>query len=117
MSMPRSVSFATTPAAKQFADDVGYYLRLQPRQLPSGYFYDALGSALFEATCRLPWYRITRAEFRLIAEHARTIFGHLEPSTLVELGPGNGDKLVAFIEAGHVGRRRLNVHLIDVSPT
>ena len=31
-------------------------------QLPSRYLYDALGSALFEAICRLPWYRITRAE-------------------------------------------------------
>src|SRR4029079_8407615 len=30
---------------------------------------------------------------------------------------GKGSKLVAFIQAGHVRRRRLNVHLIDVSAT
>src|SRR5581483_7787362 len=50
-----------------FAADVRYYLSLDPRQLPSRYLYDALGSALFEAICWLPWYRITRAEERLLA--------------------------------------------------
>ena len=54
-------------ATAQFASDVEYYLTLEPRQLPSRYLYDALGSALFEAICRLPWYRVTRAELRLLA--------------------------------------------------
>ena len=48
----------------QFAADVQYYLALSPRQLPSRYFYDDLGSALFDAICALPWYGITRAETR-----------------------------------------------------
>jgi len=48
-------------ARQAFADDVRYYLSLQPPQLPSRYFYDALGSALFEAICQLPWYPVTRA--------------------------------------------------------
>ena len=30
----------------QFAEDVGYYLSLTPRQLPSRYLYDELGSAV-----------------------------------------------------------------------
>src|SRR5258707_406878 len=38
------------PAAiDTLAGDVQYYLTLTPRQLPSRYFYDPLGSALFEA--------------------------------------------------------------------
>lgn len=49
----------------QFASDVQYYLALQPRQLPSRSLYDALGSAMFDAICQLPWYRITRVEMRL----------------------------------------------------
>ena len=60
---------ASITAIKQFASDVEYYLLQQPRQLPSRYFYDALGSALFEAICRLPWYGITRAELGLIGKH------------------------------------------------
>ena len=51
--------------------DVQYYLGLTPRQLPSRYLYDAHGSALFEAICELPWYRITRAERALLARHGR----------------------------------------------
>src|SRR5262245_7554819 len=38
-----------TSAVAQFASDVQYYLQQQPRQLPSRYFYDDLGSALFDA--------------------------------------------------------------------
>ncbi len=107
---------STETSTAQFAIDVEYYLTQEPRQLPSRYLYDALGSALFEAICRLPWYRITRAESQLIRAHARSIFRQLAPfSTLVELGPGNGEKLMALVEAGRVGPQRLDIHLVDVS--
>ena len=80
--------------AVDFASDVAYYLTLDPRQLPSRYFYDALGSALFEAICRLPWYRITRAEQRLLAAHATEIFRRLAGSVDDRrAGPGSGEKL------------------------
>ena len=61
---PSVVPDSTTgrSAAGSFAGDVKYYLTQTPRQLPSRYLYDALGSALFEAICELPWYGITRAE-------------------------------------------------------
>ena len=109
---------------KEFASDVEYYLTLQPRQLPSRYLYDALGSALFDAICELPWYRITHAELGLLATHAPAILAHAAPpsglSRIVELGPGNGTKLLTLIEAGRQGPRRLardlHLHLIDVSP-
>ncbi|HEX3702162.1 MAG TPA: L-histidine N(alpha)-methyltransferase [Vicinamibacterales bacterium] len=107
---------AVSPAA--FASDVQYYLALQPRQLPSRYFYDALGSALFEAICSLPWYSITRAELRLLTAHGREILSRVPRlSTLVELGPGSGEKLTTLVEAGRVGSSPLQLHLIDVSPT
>jgi len=100
----------------QFADDVQYYLSLQPRQLPSRYFYDALGSALFEAICRLPWYQVTRAEERLLDTHAREIFELAgRPSHLVELGSGSGEKLARLIERGWSSSARLDIELVDVS--
>ena len=61
----------------RFASDVQYYLKLQPRQLPSRYLYDELGSALFDAICLLPWYQITRAEMQLLAAHGRSILAHI----------------------------------------
>jgi len=103
------------PAA-QFAVDVHYYLLQNPRQLPSRYFYDELGSALFEAICRLPWYRITRAESRLLVAHGSEVFRRTgSASTIVELGSGSGDKLRLLIEAGGPPRTELDVHLVDVS--
>ena len=110
-----SVAPDSTSAA-QFALDVEYYLAQQPRQLPSRYFYDPLGSALFDAICHLPWYRITRAEHRLLVRHGRAIFDAWQQGdTIVELGGGNGEKLVTLVEAGRRGAASLDLHLIDVS--
>ena len=106
----------TQSAIAQFAADVQYYLMQEPRQLPSRYLYDALGSALFEAICRLPWYRITRAESRLLAAHGVDVFRRLGSiSAVVELGSGSGDKLRILLEAARSEQSSLNVHLVDVS--
>ena len=105
-------------AAAQFAADVQFYLTQDPRQLPSRYLYDALGSALFEAICRLPWYGITRAERRLLARHGEDIFRRArEVSTMVELGSGSGEKLRALMDAAGREANIATVHLVDVSPS
>jgi dimethylhistidine N-methyltransferase len=103
-------------AATDLANLVHYYLTLNPRQLPSRYLYDSLGSTLFDAICLLPWYRITRAEADLLALHGREVFARLgRVSTLVELGSGSGEKLRMLVQrrSPHLGQ--LEVHLIDVS--
>jgi dimethylhistidine N-methyltransferase len=111
-----------TPAGSDtrtiFALDVQYYLSQEPRQLPSRYLYDALGSYLFEAICCLPWYPITRAETRLLAAHRHEILAAAEPLTrIVELGGGSGDKLAALVGGRRPSAGMLDLHLIDVSPT
>jgi len=99
-----------------FAADVRESLQRSPRQLSSRYLYDELGSALFEAICRLPWYRVTRAELRLLAAHGRAVFRHTgRVSTIVELGSGSGEKLATLIDAGRSAEAPLAVHLVDVS--
>ena len=122
MSTRHSAASQNVPVnLKDFASDVEYYLTLEPRQLPSRYLYDALGSALFDAICELPWYGITRAELGLLGAQGRAIFAHSAPvSRIVELGPGNGSKMLTLIEAGrcgsrHVDQKPLHLHLIDVS--
>jgi L-histidine Nalpha-methyltransferase len=100
----------------QFAADLRYYLTQQPRQLPSRYLYDEVGSALFEAICQLPWYPITRAERRLLAAHAADVWRHAAPSCLVELGPGGGEKMSLLLELAPVEREAVDVHLVDLSP-
>jgi len=102
--------------AKEFAADVQYYLTLNPRQLPSRYLYDALGSALFDAICRLPWYGITRTEARMLEAHGREVFDRLDRvSTIVELGSGDGSKLRLLVQSGAPRTRPLTIHLVDVS--
>jgi L-histidine N-alpha-methyltransferase len=109
-------SSSTTTA--QFAADVQYYLTLEPRQLPSRYFYDDLGSALFDAICALPWYGITRAETRLLAAHGREVFAAVPGlTTIIELGPGSGAKLATLVEVGRRRTERLDLRLVDISPS
>src|SRR5713101_1094441 len=105
-------------ARATFALDVQYYLSQDPRQLPSRYLYDALGSCLFEAICRLPWYPVMRAEARLLAAHRHEVFASADPlSRIVELGPGSGEKVAMLVGGRNPSAEALEVHLIDVSPT
>jgi dimethylhistidine N-methyltransferase len=101
----------------EFAADVRRDLALEPKQLQSKYLYDALGSSLFEAICRLPWYRITRAESRLLSLHAEAIVSTIadDEGTIVELGCGSGEKLVLLAEALQARGGSAHVHLIDIS--
>jgi dimethylhistidine N-methyltransferase len=111
-----------TTLTAEFAADVRRDLTLDPKQLQSKYLYDALGSSLFEAICRLPWYPITRAENRLLRAHAFDVVDALRATpvarpvaTIVELGCGNGEKLVMLAEALQEAGGSARVHLIDVS--
>ena len=109
-------SAARREALHRLAADVHYYLTQHPRQLPSRYLYDDLGSALFEAICRLPWYPITRAEGGLLAAHRTEIFRTVAPlSAIVELGSGSGEKLGLLLGDADWGSRGLTIHLVDLS--
>ena len=101
----------------EFAADVRRDLALEPKQIQSKYLYDALGSSLFDAICRLPWYRITRAESRLLSIHADPIVSTIADNdgTIVELGCGSGEKLVLLAEALQARGGSARVHLIDIS--
>jgi dimethylhistidine N-methyltransferase len=114
-----TLSAITAPeAVRDFAREVARDLALTPKQIQSKYLYDALGSSLFESICRLPWYRITRAESRLLARSANEMVAPVEdPVTLLELGCGSGEKVALLAEALRTRRRRVAIHLIDISAT
>ncbi|HEU4517014.1 MAG TPA: L-histidine N(alpha)-methyltransferase [Steroidobacteraceae bacterium] len=101
----------------QFAADVRRHLARQPRQLPSRYLYDALGSSLFDAICELPWYRVTRAEMRLLVRFAPRIWSAVLPlDRIIELGAGDGRKLAALLSGRPAGLAPQRVDLVDISP-
>jgi len=101
----------------EFAADVRRDLALDPKQLQSKYLYDPLGSSLFDAICRLPWYRITRAEMRLLSRHSDAIVSAIgaDAGTIVELGCGSGEKLMLLAETLQARGGSARVHLIDIS--
>jgi L-histidine N-alpha-methyltransferase len=73
-----------------------------PRELPSKYFYDDRGSALFEQITTLAEYYPTRTERALLAARASEIVlacGGSRLSDVVELGSGAASKTIALLEA------------------
>lgn len=81
------------PEALQFRDDVWAGLAQPQKTLPCKYFYDARGSALFEAICEVPEYYPTRTELSIMESHAAAMAERLGPRCLlVEYGSGSSRK-------------------------
>jgi L-histidine N-alpha-methyltransferase len=100
-----------------FAEDVRAGLGARPYALSPKYFYDDLGSSLFEAICRLPEYYLTRVERDLLVTNGREIVASFpEPLELVELGSGSALKTKIIIESILERQPRLTYHPIDISP-
>jgi L-histidine N-alpha-methyltransferase len=69
------------------------------KTLPCRYFYDDVGSALFEAITYLPEYGLTRADERVIRAHAGDLIARLPRNLVVaELGSGTGSKTRPILE-------------------
>lgn len=107
----------TRPAddVARMADEVRSGLLQRPRSLPSKYFYDDRGSALYERIVRLPEYYQTRTEERILAAIADELVARTRPAELVELGSGAGRKiriLLAAVERAGLPRR---TRMLDVN--
>ena len=91
---------ASIVPADSFREDVIAGLSLPQKALPPKYFYDARGSRLFEAICRLKEYYPTRAEQGLTRGHIGEIASFAcKGSTLIEYGSGEGKKSRLLIQA------------------
>jgi L-histidine N-alpha-methyltransferase len=83
-----------------FADDVRRGLSAEPKRFLPKYFYDELGSQLFDAICLLPEYYLTRAENEILQKFADEIVSSIEgTTTLLEMGSGSASKTRLLIEA------------------
>lgn len=100
-----------------FAEDVRTGLGLRPYTLMPKYFYDDLGSALFETITRLPEYYLTRVERDLLATYGSQIVAAFDgPLELLELGSGSATKTRLIIDAILAHQDELTFHPIDISP-
>jgi dimethylhistidine N-methyltransferase len=102
-------------APDDFAASVRAGLTAPRKQLEPRFFYDALGSALFDAICELPEYYVTRAETEILTLHAAEIaaaFG--SPVRLVELGSGSARKTRLLFDAILARQKTLDYAPVDV---
>jgi dimethylhistidine N-methyltransferase len=69
-------------------------------RIPSKYFYDDTGCALFANICRLPEYYLTRTEATIFARHGRQIAACLpQGAQWFDLGCADGRKSYPWLEA------------------
>ena len=75
-------------------------LQQTPKEIACKYFYDAEGSALFDAICALPEYYQTRTEVALLRRHAAEIAGLIgAEAEIVEFGAGALRKVRILLDA------------------
>lgn len=90
-----------------FATDVNHGLSAALKSLPSRYFYDDLGSRIFQDIMGMPEYYPTPCEFEILSMQSPQIIRALDfqqPFQIVEFGAGDGIKtrqlLKALLEEG-----------------
>ncbi len=83
----------------ELAADIGEGMLSVPKRIPSKYFYDEVGSRLFEEITKLPEYYLTRVETEILTRYAGEIMEASRPVELVELGSGSSVKTRLLLDA------------------
>ena len=98
---------------KDFQRDVRDGLTAPRKWLPPRWFYDDLGSALFDAICFLPEYYVMRAEAEVLTTHRDEIVDAFGPNVrLVELGSGAARKTRILLDV--LTQRQTEVEYVPV---
>jgi dimethylhistidine N-methyltransferase len=83
-----------------FETDVLAGLHASPKRLPPKYFYDGVGSQLFERITELPEYYPTHCEIHILRAHGADIARHVpQGAALVEFGSGSSKKARILLRA------------------
>lgn len=103
----------------RFHADVLEGLSKKQKALPSKYFYDAAGDALFQELMQAEEYYPTRCELEIFlnksAALAQVMTGNGEALDLIELGAGDGTKTVHLLRKMVTSNLDFNYLPIDIS--
>ncbi|MEB3022177.1 L-histidine N(alpha)-methyltransferase [[Mycobacterium] crassicus] len=99
MTVSLSNHLADDAARAALRDDVRHGLRQQPKSLPPKWFYDEVGSELFDRITRLPEYYPTRTEAEILRSCSAEVASLSGADTLVELGSGTSAKTRMLLDA------------------
>ncbi|HLK79902.1 MAG TPA: L-histidine N(alpha)-methyltransferase [Xanthobacteraceae bacterium] len=96
----RPRALAIDDPGRTFLDDVLAGLLAEPKRLPPKYFYDRIGSELFQRITTLPEYYLTRTEIGILEARAGEI-AKLIPANaaVVEFGAGSSAKTRILLRA------------------
>ena len=113
-------ALARGDARAQFAEDIRRGLTARPKRLQPKYFYDPLGSLLFDAICLLPEYYLTRAEDEILRARADEIVAAVAGKddarlSLLEFGSGSAVKTRLLVEAILRRQSQLLYRPVDIS--
>jgi L-histidine N-alpha-methyltransferase len=117
MTLSLSNHLAADSAYHALRRDVFDGLRSSPKSLPPKWFYDSVGSELFDQITRLPEYYPTRAEAEILSARSAEIASATGADTLVELGSGTSAKTRMLLDAlcAHGSLRRFVPFDVDAS--
>ena len=90
MGFTLSNYLAADSAARALRDDVSHGLRQTRNRCRPKWFYDSVGSELFDRITRLP--APTRTEAQILRAEASAIAAASAADTLVELGSGTSER-------------------------
>lgn len=116
----RFIDSLDTDHANEMKYDIRAGLTARPRSIPSKYFYDSIGSALFEEITRTPEYYLTRTELSILESSARNMVQFLagDGGDIVELGSGPTTKVRKLLDAAcERGCGRLRYVPMDICGT
>ncbi|AKS36050.1 L-histidine N(alpha)-methyltransferase [Mycolicibacterium goodii] len=99
MTLSLANYLAADSAAEALRRDVRTGLTATPKSLPPKWFYDAVGSDLFDQITRLPEYYPTRTEAQILRTRSAEIIAAAGADTLVELGSGTSEKTRMLLDA------------------
>lgn len=92
-------------------------LLAEKKYISSKYFYDSLGSALFEEITRLDEYYLTRTEKSILKNLCNQPDFDLSHTDIIDLGSGGPQKIEILFRHTPVGRRKnIRYYPVDISP-
>lgn len=101
--------------ADDFATDVRNGLTAVRKTLPPRWFYDDIGSTLFDVICFLPEYYVTRTETEVLTSFRQEIAAAFGPHVrLVELGSGMARKTRILLDVLAARQPHLDYVPVDV---
>ncbi|MEW6734708.1 MAG: L-histidine N(alpha)-methyltransferase [Acidobacteriota bacterium] len=83
-----------------FRNDIVNGLTKPQKETPAKYFYDKIGSQLFDRICELPEYYLTRADLAILKEFAGEISKLIgQRAMIIEYGSGDSHKIRILLDA------------------